>query len=466
MLPVAPVSPKDKKVHHEMTASRKRAAVAAFVMFAIGTLTWRTRSSTDLSANAVDSAAAVRLIADFFAAAVVALAAVRSPSSGSAAAPPREACPDSRPPRVGPIWLYAGYILIVAIGSLMAVRPELVVFRALDLTVCLVVSVALGIWLTFDEITSLAYRVVTTLSGAIIASALAFPSQGISAAKAGGVIPIRLQGVYPTLSYNSVGVVGVIVYSLALAGAARRRNLGVSLGVALVILSQYRTGYVALPCIYAVYLLASGGAKRLAIAILAPCVYILSRSAAFQNAWIRGEQASHSTTTLSGRTVWWDYAIDVASRSPVVGTGLTSGSRYEVLSERLGNTEASTIHGTWIEVYLGTGILGLLTLGSFVTWAVWASVKWRSQSLVPLLLTTALLVRSLTGSSIELASWLLALWLSTLLAGYRTLTPTLVGCRQTDTGSTAEERGEGPDLDIGLYAIHRKDPGCPAGPIL
>lgn len=369
-----------------------RLAAAAGFVFILGTFTWRSRTVSDLNSTPVDAAGGIRLLADAaaFALAVLSLWARR--------------LTDSQPRSRGRlVWLYGAFIAVAAIGVPLAVEPQIVVFRVAELGVCVTVAVALARSCSLARMVTLWRWALLFMAALIVGSALLRPSIGLVPAR-GGIVPIRLEGVFPEFSANSVGLIGTLLVAVSLA-SERRMKSSLLVGVALVVLSQYRTGYISVALVVALYLLVRGsGLRRMAMVACLPLAYLAVQTQFVQNAWIRGEAASDSTGTLSGRTIWWDAAFSVAQRSPIFGTGLSSGTRNEVLAGRLGLTETSTIHGTWIEAYVGTGIVGTAVLLWFVLAATRRAWQVRRSSMAPLLMVPVIVIRSLTGSSIELAS--------------------------------------------------------------
>ena len=91
--------------------------------------------------------------------------------------------------------------------------------------------------------------------------------------------------------------------------------------------------------------------------------------------------------------------------SPLFGRGLLTASRYEVLA-KLGSIYTSSIHGTWVEALVGTGLVGVAFLASsfLVTGSrAFFATKRPGGRVVPLLLVVILLVRSVTGPTFEVA---------------------------------------------------------------
>jgi O-antigen ligase len=65
---------------------------------------------------------------------------------------------------------------------------------------------------------------------------------------------------------------------------------------------------------------------------------------------------------------WWRYSLPVFLERPFWGYGAYAGGRFVVLAA-LSITLSSSIHNTWLEVLLGTGLLGLLPLLAAFAWA-------------------------------------------------------------------------------------------------
>jgi O-antigen ligase len=129
---------------------------------------------------------------------------------------------------------------------------------------------------------------------------------------------------------------------------------------------------------------------------------------------LRG-QTTEQASELSSRVDYWSASIPVWEESPLVGKGLLTATRFEVLAP-LGDDYTSGIHSTWVEALVGTGVIGLaLLILSFLVTCRRAIVEAaRSGDLVPVLLLTVLGVRSVTGSTFEILSYqaIIYLWLA------------------------------------------------------
>jgi O-antigen ligase len=135
-------------------------------------------------------------------------------------------------------------------------------------------------------------------------------------------------------------------------------------------------------------------AAAIAVAIAGPI--ILARAQPYV---LRG-QTEQRASELSGRVHFWQLAIPVWKESPVIGRGLLTASRFEVL-DPAGLGRISTIHSAWIEALVGTGVAGtaLLAGSVLVAWrrALAKALRKKGRLLAVVILTTVS-VESFTGS--------------------------------------------------------------------
>ena len=315
-----------------------------------------------------------------------------------------------------PFRLYCLYIGVVFLGSFTSVDPKLTLYHAVELLAGMT-AIAGAFMVAGAGSTDRLLRVFYWWTVAELASiwigAVMFPSKAIE--RIDSPLPLQLNGVFPVISSNGVGTIGAIVgiWSLAVLlcpkePPGRRRFVTGALAAAgflTLLLAQYRTGYVATVLALLVLLtLRKRALLAVAIASVAALAWIWG-SAIIQRALpfaLRG-QTSENAAQLTGRFTWWAAAIPVWKESPLIGRGLLTATRFEVLNS-LGFGSTSTIHNTWVEALVGTGVIGLtLLVASFLTLFVRASREAlnRQGRIVPLLLLVMIAVRSLTGSTIE-----------------------------------------------------------------
>jgi O-antigen ligase len=173
------------------------------------------------------------------------------------------------------------------------------------------------------------------------------------------------------VSTNGVGEAAALLGVVALARLLLRRHAAGSaswywllllLSVATLILAQTRSAVMAF--LFGVLLIGLYRNARLAIlGLLAAGLVAMVSSAAAHIAQIymlRG-QSSELVRSLSGRMDWWQNAWVKILERPWLGYGAYAGGRFVVLAQ-LGDMETSSIHNSYVEVVLGTGILGVLPL--------------------------------------------------------------------------------------------------------
>jgi O-antigen ligase len=109
--------------------------------------------------------------------------------------------------------------------------------------------------------------------------------------------------------------------------------------------------------------------------------------------FFRRGQSDELFASLSGRTNWWDLGFYYLQQRPVLGYGAYAGSRFVVLSA-LGYDLTSSIHNAWLEILLGSGIVGFIpaALAFISVWFVICRLlvsRHTSQSSASLLLEAA-----------------------------------------------------------------------------
>jgi O-antigen ligase len=317
-----------------------------------------------------------------------------------------------------PFRLYCLYVFVVFVGAPLSLNLPLTAYRGVELLAgVLVVAGAFrraGID-AVNRILSVIYWFTAASAILIWLEALVMP--GTAFARVDTPFPIQLTGVLPAVSANGTGTIGAVLALWSLArllepkdrGAIRPRTLRLlaALGFVTLVFAQYRTGTIA--AVVGLLVLLGFRAR--------PVVFWVVLAAAFVAiAWgsgilhvaapifQRGENPE-VLSRLSGRLNYWAAALPVWRESPWFGRGLLTASRYEVLAESF-SVYVSTIHGTWVEALVGTGVIGVALLaGSFLISSVRA-LKEATRSngrIVPLVLLSIIAVRSITGSTFEVA---------------------------------------------------------------
>jgi O-antigen ligase len=391
---------------------------APVLLLLLSTLVFRQRTATDLAGDPLDAAAQFRVAAVAIAGLLGLFGLLWGEMAGG---------------RVTtlPFRLYCLYVLVVFAGAPGSVDPPLTAYRGVELAVGVIVLAGARRSLgdrAGPRIEATLYWFCVGLLITIWVNAFVFPDEAIIHL-ANPSVPFRLQlqSVYPSIAPNGVGLLGVIVAAWSPARIRRlnetwglSRHLAYLLtafGALTLLAAQYRTGYVALAAVVAVYVLMRGKkvlgillvGAAIAIAIWAP--YATKQVEPFL---LRG-QSPEQIGELSSRTEYWGAAIPVWRQSPWIGRGLLTASRFEVL-QPLGLQYTAGIHGTWPEALVGTGVIGtaLLALAFLITaWRALGDARSRSR-IAPLVLVTVLAIRSVTGPTFEsfTITALIFLWLT------------------------------------------------------
>lgn len=332
--------------------------------------------------------------------------------------PRRAPLPDGRI-TTRPFRLYALYVVVVFLGAPFSVNLFLTAYRGVELLTGVVVLA--GAYRTvgpdaIERVERVIFLWIVILIGSVWLGAALLPGEAISR-YVSSPFPWQIKGVQPTISANGVGTLGVVLafWSLGLLATPGRRppvtsrrllRFLVLIGFVTLLFAQYRTGYLAAIVGLAVYLAIRSKAGAIA-GLVVGLVVLLSvwGSSVLQKVEplaLRGQSVDQASD-LSSRTTWWSASLPVWERSPLIGRGLLTGTRFEVLAD-LGHTTTSTIHSTWIEALVGTGLIGITLLGaSFLVTSMrsFREARDRGGSIVPILLLALLSVRSVTGSTFE-----------------------------------------------------------------
>jgi O-antigen ligase len=205
---------------------------------------------------------------------------------------------------------------------------------------------------------------ITVLLGAILFPNLAFH-------KPYGAILPQLHGVIPLINANTVGLMAAIaiLYILwnIIDGVSNRSSLILLLifVFTLFVFAQSRTSMLGLS-IAVIYLFYFRRKPKLLIASMIILIVVLISSLSFfRNLFtsyvLRGQSIDAPLiTTVSGRTVGWEKAIDKFMESPIYGYGIASGARYSVLAEVPGREEQGALHNAFLDVLINNGIIGFI----------------------------------------------------------------------------------------------------------
>jgi O-antigen ligase len=317
-----------------------------------------------------------------------------------------------------PFRMFCAYIGVVFIGAGLSINIPLTAYRGVELLTAALVVVGgyrLAGARAVPRILGLLYWWTAGSAIVVWLGTVLYPGEGIY--RIDSPLPWQIKGINPVISSNGVGTIGAVlaIWSVALL-VSKREDLSRTrwtapiavLGFVTLIFAQYRTGYVATALGLLILLGLRKRVTMAGVAVIAVVAATLWGAALLREAEpfaLRGQTVDRAAL-LSSRLSWWSAAIPVWQESPIIGTGLLTGTRFLVLAE-IGRTETSTIHGTWVEALVGTGVLGTACLLAFfvTTGARAFREALRGGRVVPALLVSILAVRSVTGPTFEAGGW-------------------------------------------------------------
>lgn len=277
----------------------------------------------------------------------------------------------------GTTGLLAAYSLISILSAAWSAYPTWTLYRSFEYFV--------DIWLAAATIASVrrredlkaifdwAWILLLLLVGSVWAGLAIAPAQAIMPGV--GVLGPQIRGVLPVVASNGVGELGALLAVMALTrllfpSPFKRTYLCLLVaGAGTLLLSQSRSplmGFLlALPLV--LFSARRIGTGLLLVLLLPAVLSVTSIGDILWRLFVRG-QSPELFSSLSGRLDWWRYSLPFFLQRPLWGYGAYAGGRFIVLAA-LDVTLSSSIHNTWLEVLLGTGLLGLLPLLAAFCWA-------------------------------------------------------------------------------------------------
>jgi O-antigen ligase len=189
-----------------------------------------------------------------------------------------------------------------------------------------------------------------------------------------GMLGFSIQGALPGLSANAVGdiaaIIGVVAFVRILEKSTSTLFYVPILLVSLLtmVLTQSRTPILAFLIAIIVVLIIGG--RFVLLAVFGALLGTLLLTGYFQLAYtfMQRGQTEQGLTTLTGRVGWWEASVQALQENWINGYGANVGGRYAL--ESILGEERATVHSTWVEVLLDTGVAGLVifSVGLIATW--------------------------------------------------------------------------------------------------
>jgi O-antigen ligase len=278
----------------------------------------------------------------------------------------------------------SAYALICVISTAWSVYPAWTLYRSMEYWVDVALITAIVATVASAEMYKTLYGwtwgLYILLLLSVWAGILLWPREALEPSP--GLLGTSLTGVLPAVASNGVGEMGAVLAIVALArllsSSGRERNralysLLLLAGLVTLGLSQTRSAIAGFLLGVALLLLFTGRVTLLVSAILAGSAVLASSGWGLLGKYFLRGQDPELFASLSGRVGWWEFAWHEFLKNPLTGLGAYT-ARFEVLA-KIGESETSTVHNTYMEVIVGTGFWGLVPVlvALFATW--WVLVR-------------------------------------------------------------------------------------------
>ena len=286
----------------------------------------------------------------------------------------------------GLVGALAIYALVCGISTAWSVYPAWTLYKSLEyltdvslMAAILISARSLSAWKSLFDWTwlMLGGLLLTVWVGAIL-----WPTQAFTTGS--DLIPLRLLGVMPAIDQNSVGEYAADLAIVAIARLlflSRERRWRAFYGVLLtfglvtLVMSQTRAAIIGFLA-GAVLVLFFAKRRGMLTTLIVSVALLLSLTAAGNlvgTYWQRNERPE-DMETVSGRLPRWEAAWEMAEKRPLIGYGAYAAARFAVLTS---NDDAawSSVLNAYVEVLVGTGIMGLIPLLAALIGTWWVLIR-------------------------------------------------------------------------------------------
>ena len=266
-----------------------------------------------------------------------------------------------RTPMGAPAKWMISYALLCMTSAIYSVDPVLTAWKSIEILSLVLSSVyicgRIHSWNDVQDILnilclSVLFFCVSTLVGAAIAPDAAFLAQTSG---------FSLRGLAPADNSNSVSQWGILLATIALArvlsisytGAKTSLWFLFGLGISVALLGHSRTALFAGALAITILLLFGRHYKTAGFTILCTLLIMLFGGLSESvSTYVTRGQDEELFLSMSNRTYFWEKALDVWAKRPILGYGFYAGLR-----STLG---FNTVDNAYLEVAVGTGIIGLI----------------------------------------------------------------------------------------------------------
>lgn len=259
------------------------------------------------------------------------------------------------------LWPLLWYIGIGVLCGLTNVQPALCAWKGAELIITLmwIVTACRDADSTRREFIAW-IRLIEVLLWVTVVLAVINPSLGFR--NSSSVIP-WIQGYIPILNPNAIGFMSVMAIARLLFFPAQYKPVRILLVAFTLLCAQSRTSYGVTCLILLIYIIEGFRTQqllRVAVASffgIAALLFCMGWMDTILSIFMRG-QTIEEFSTLSGRTDYWNFALERASW---FGGGLATGSRSLIfVGEETFYKGTVNMHNSFIEALMGAGYIGAI----------------------------------------------------------------------------------------------------------
>ena len=257
------------------------------------------------------------------------------------------------------------------------------------------------------------FLILSVMTGAIFWPARAFEPWS-------GMFGFILNGALPIMNPNDVtfmtAIIGLVTVNRLLDKNYKNRSMKLLYLVFLVcvlsvmILSQSRTSIIAFTIAFYYLLILRKRGTFFFVSLFITIALLIGGVAADVVKYMRRGQTDKELSSLTGRVYLWQEGLEKISESPILGYGMASTGFKGVLTK----VHAGHLHNAFLEVMLGTGLLGfafwftalmLTFLRIFFSIPRTLAADLKNLSIEMKILTLCALIRMFTGQTFVLHNY-------------------------------------------------------------
>ncbi|SRR5579883_671866 len=193
----------------------------------------------------------------------------------------------------------------------------------------------------------------------------------------------RLKGVWPLTGYNALGEYGALLCIVAICRLVpmakfdfkRSWYLAVfAFGFATLLAANTRNTIGGLVAAIVLVLIISRGLSGAMVIGLSSAGIVFTALGSIIKTFLKRGQSDEAFTSLSGRLAWWHYAWIFFLEHPIAGLGAYAAGKFAVMKSLNANTGST--HSDYIELLVGTGIIGTVLFCFAILWTWWLLYKY------------------------------------------------------------------------------------------